>query len=137
MRIAAEHPAWANDVEVNWMLALGSMYLTARRLVFENGLFDRVRDEAAALNLLTDCTEDHPAPGPSAEEVVAVREARRRELGPVAPPASWLRQRGGAPDELSGSGADWSERWRRKAPPLLADQASARLRVPFFMPSTG
>ncbi len=104
----AERPAWANDVEVHWMLGLGALFLTARRLVFENGLYARAQEEAEALHLLDDCTRDAPAPAPTRAELDAADGRRARELGKVAPPASWVRACGQVVEPFSGSGAAWA-----------------------------
>lgn len=81
-----ERPAWANDVEVHWMLALGATFLTARRLVFESGLYDEVLSECQGLRLLDDAGRRCPAPGPTVRELAAATTTRNRRLGPPAPP---------------------------------------------------
>jgi hypothetical protein len=126
-----ERPAWANDTEVGWMLGLGALFLTARRLVFENGLYDRANEEAKALRLLQDCTRAKLAPGPTEEEIQAANERRARELGPIAPPDSWVRRCANQIEPLTGSGEQWAAECGIKLakPPgveVLADAATDR-----------
>lgn len=59
-----ERPRWAEDDEMDWLLALGLMSRTARRLVHQNGLYDETYEEALRTDLLTQPTVEHPAPGP-------------------------------------------------------------------------
>ncbi len=58
-------PKWAEDLEVEWLLSLGLMSRAARRLVHDNGLYAAVEHEAESVDLLTQPTLRHPAPGPA------------------------------------------------------------------------
>lgn len=110
-RRGVDRPAWANDVEVHWMLGLAALFLTVRRHVFESGLFDRARAEAQQLGLLDAPDEDHPAPGPGRDELAAARELRRRTGEPPGPPRSIVEMHDGWQDHWTGSAADWAARW--------------------------
>jgi hypothetical protein len=114
-RRGVDRPAWANDVEVNWMLGLAALFLTARRHVFESGLFAETCAEAAQLGLRDAPTEDAPSPGPSRDELAAARIRRLATSEPPAPPSSWVSELDGGPDEWSGSAADWASRWAPRA----------------------
>lgn len=114
-----ERPEWANDVEVTWMLGLGALFLTARRLVFENGLYEQAKAEAQRLHLLDDCTRQELAPGPTGEEqLCAADERRAREHGPVAPPTSWIRECGNRIEPLTGSAERWADECGIQLAPL-------------------
>jgi hypothetical protein len=103
----ADRPQWANDIEAHWLLALGSTFLTARRLVFENGLYERAAAEAASLHLLDNPGRRNPAPGPNARELALATAQRVREIGLPEPPESWLRECGGSIEPLTGSAEVW------------------------------
>ncbi|MGH2878027.1 MAG: hypothetical protein ACRDK4_00235 [Solirubrobacteraceae bacterium] len=132
-----ERPEWANDVEVNWMLGLGALFLTARRLVFENGLYERAKDEAKTLHLLNASTRENLSHGPTREELDAADEVRVSELGPIAPPESWVRARGNHIDPLTGSGQQWAEecRIRLAQPPSIGPAAGPDTPVETASPS--
>jgi hypothetical protein len=59
-----ERPRWAEDDEMDWLLSLGLMSRTARRLVHVNGLYEETLEEAQNTDLLTQPTVEHPSPGP-------------------------------------------------------------------------
>ncbi len=107
-----ERPQWANDVEAYWMLALGSTFLTARRLVFENGLYERAIAECERLQLLANSGWTSPSPTISGQERAQVAADRASALGAPAPPESWVRECGGLIEPLSGSAVVWAEQWR-------------------------
>jgi hypothetical protein len=106
-----ERPQWASDVEVHWMLALGSTFLTARRLVFENGLYERAVSECEQLHLLDNTGRKRPAPGPTEQEVADAVARRIHELDAPAAPASWVRECGGRIEPLTGSAEAWAKEW--------------------------
>ena len=87
----------------------GALFLTARRLVFENGLYDRANEEAKALRLLEDCTRAKLAPGPTEAEIRAADERRAHVLPPHRPaPTAWVRKCANQIEPLTGSGEQWA-----------------------------
>lgn len=122
-----ERPQRANDVEVAWMLGLSSTFLTARRLVFENGLYERALRECRDLHLLDNSTKQQPAPGPTSQELADARARRFTDLGVPAPPASWVRECGGRVEPLTGSALSWAPDWGLNPGNecLAGDEASA------------
>jgi hypothetical protein len=103
--IRGNRPRWAKDREMAWLLLSALAYTTARRLVFENGFYERAYEEAVELGFLDDATLDDPTPGPDADALAAARAARAQWGEQERPPASWLRERGGVIPELRGSAA--------------------------------
>lgn len=85
----ANRPAWAKDHEVDWLLGMGIVSLTARRLAHETGLYAAAEGEAEALGLMDQPSHAVPAPGPSEEELAAAQRDREGRLGPVSAPQTW------------------------------------------------
>jgi hypothetical protein len=90
---------------MEWLLLTALAYTTARRLVFENGYYERAYEEAVELGFLDDATLDDPTPGPNADALAAARAARAQWGEQERPPGSWLRECGGFLPELRGSAA--------------------------------
>jgi hypothetical protein len=103
--IRGNRPRWAKDREMEWLLLTALAYTTARRLVFENGYYERAYEEAVELGFLDDATLDDPTPGPNADALAAARAARAQWGEQERPPGSWLRECGGFLPELRGSAA--------------------------------
>jgi hypothetical protein len=82
-----ERPRWAGDDQMEWLLWLGSMSLTARRVVHDNGLYESVLAEATTLGLLTQATAERPAPGPADRTRPQVRAMRRARWDAAEAPA--------------------------------------------------
>jgi hypothetical protein len=73
---------WAEDQEMEWLLYAGLLFITARRLVNENGDYERVREEAETLGLLDDST-------PRLAELDRKRVLKRRSAGESVKPSTW------------------------------------------------
>lgn len=81
-----ERADWADDHEMDWLHSCGLMYLTARRLVHDTGLYHDALDEALDLGLLDQPTLANPTPGPDAISLARMRRARFERIGePCAP----------------------------------------------------
>ena len=80
---------WADDHEMDWLLSCGLMYLTARRLVHETGLYADALEEADTLGLLDQPTLTNPAPGPDELSLARVRRERFQRIGEPRPPSTW------------------------------------------------
>jgi hypothetical protein len=86
---AQMRPRWAKDTEVEWLLSLGLMSRTARRLVHENGLYQATYDEAKANGLLTQATLNLPAPGPANRDNDEALAWHERHLALARAPRGW------------------------------------------------
>jgi hypothetical protein len=86
---AQERPRWACDIGMDWLLSLGLVFQTARRLVHENGLYQRAFDEAQGLGLLRQPSEQQPAPGPNELQLARARQSRAGALEPSQAPVTW------------------------------------------------
>lgn len=75
-----ERPAWARDVEMRWLVLTGTLFLTARRLVFENGLYDYAVQEADWLGLLEPLTLLRPDSGLDPDRLWQARAQRTEVL---------------------------------------------------------
>ncbi len=84
-----ERPGWAHDPEMDWLLALGLTYLTARRVAHETGMYEAAEAECSGLGLREQPSRQNPAPGPTAEELAETERRREEMLGEAHPPASW------------------------------------------------
>lgn len=73
-------PAWAKDREMEWLLLTGLLFLTWRRLVFENGLYDYAEREAEELGLFEPLTLAHPDTGLEMEALANARSRRTQVL---------------------------------------------------------
>jgi hypothetical protein len=74
-----DRPTWADDHEMELLLLTGLLFLTARRLVFENGLYGYALQEARDLGLLEPLTLAQPASPVSSDRLHQAR-ARRMEV---------------------------------------------------------
>jgi hypothetical protein len=74
-----ERPAWAKDQEMEWFVLTALLFMTARRLVFENGLYAYALAEAVDLGLLDPLTLKRPDSGLGAIDLAQAR-ARRLEV---------------------------------------------------------
>jgi hypothetical protein len=116
-----ERPAWANDTEVHWLLALTAIFYTAKSLVFENGAYDRALEEAQDLQLMENVGRANPSPGPDAQELAEATQQRNRVVGLPVPPASWVAASGDRSERLTGSAAIWLDEFRA----VQTDEADA------------
>jgi hypothetical protein len=57
-----ERPRWAEDLEMDWLISLGLLSRTARRLVHHNGGYEEALVEAQENMILTQPTAACPAP---------------------------------------------------------------------------
>lgn len=82
-------PKFAEDVEMEWLLSLGLMSRTARRLVHLSGLYDATYAEARADDLLSQPTLNTPAPGPANRTNAEALAWHNRHLALAEAPADW------------------------------------------------
>lgn len=80
---------WADDDGMCWLISLMLLYLTARRVVHETGLYAESHVEAQSLDVRKVADADDPSPGPDREQAAAARERRRRNQPAMRPPATW------------------------------------------------
>lgn len=82
--------AWADDTGICWLISLHMLYLTARRLVHENGMYEQSLAEAEQLGVREIASPANPSPGP--DDVTAARAVRLRRgrQGPARAPLTWV-----------------------------------------------
>jgi hypothetical protein len=78
----------ARDKRVEWIVGLGLLYITARRLAHERGDYQTVLDEMELLGYLNSVSPDNPAPGPDPATYWKVRSQRYADGVEMHPPRS-------------------------------------------------
>lgn len=75
---------------MDWLLSMGLVYMTARRLAHQSGIYDRALAEIKALGLDRQPSVAEPAPGPDTDQLRHLAHQRLAFIDPVAAPTSWF-----------------------------------------------
>jgi hypothetical protein len=90
---------WAGDLEMKWLCSLTLTLHTARRLVHQNGAYERALEEAQGLGFLDGETPPRPDSGPKTPEQLDALGASLRHWPEPEAPSFWPSEHPAAIDE--------------------------------------
>lgn len=99
-------PQFAGDFEMQILLMLGLIFLSAKRLAYDLGIVDRIRTEAQEAAVIEIPSPAKPWVGPTAEKAAELRRKRTEWAAPAEAPDSIARELGTYDLKLTGS-ATW------------------------------
>jgi hypothetical protein len=103
-----ERPRWAEDLEMDWLISLGLLSRTARRLVHQTGGYEDALAEAEKNLILTQPTATCPAPSPGDRTAQEAAMWIQSWMETESPPSEMLtlRQREFYPEDPYAAYAD-------------------------------